>query len=139
MRRPIRRWLCAEDRTGAFGLRPGHAAFATSLPVTVVTWTDTAGKEGFVLVRRGGLTVRDGDRVEIAARDTRSETDPERPATGALEALRQAEDGEDVTRTGEARMHLATMRPIERVLSAERVGAAAPPSLRPGGGEEGAR
>lgn len=125
----------AEDRTGAFGIRPGHAEFVTILPVSVTTWRDAGGREGFVLVRRGVLTVREGRRVEIAARGAWSESDLEKLGPGALEALRQSEDVEDVTRTSEARLHLATMRQIERVLSARRSGRTSAPSLKPGGAE----
>ena len=126
----------AEDRTGAFGIRPGHAAFVTILPVSVVTWTDGAGREGFVLVRRGVLTVRDGQRVEIAARGAWSESDLQALGPEALGALQAAEETEELGRTSDARLLYATMRQIRRTLSSARGAASAPPILRPAAAAE---
>lgn len=114
------RQVRAEDETGAFGILPGHTDFVTVLPVSVVTWQAADGREGFVLVRRGVMTVRDGSRVEIAARGGyRHDALPELGAA-VWEELRRAEDEEHVTRTTDARLHLATMRQVERVLRAGR-------------------
>lgn len=110
------RHVRAEDSTGAFGIEQGHADFVTLLPVSVVTWRDAAGKERFVLVRAGVLSVHDGDLVEIAARGAYRDDELEDLGEGALEELRRAEESEDVTRVTDTRLHLATMRQIERVL-----------------------
>jgi F-type H+-transporting ATPase subunit epsilon len=114
------RHVRAEDETGAFGILPGHTDFVTVLPVSVVTWRAEDGREGFVLVRQGVMTVRDGQRVEIAARG--GYRGDELPTLGSrvLEELRVSEDVEDVERTSHAMLHLATIRQIEKVLRAER-------------------
>ncbi len=105
----------AEDETGAFAIRPGHADFVTVLPVSIVTWRDAA-REGFVAVRRGVLSVRAGKLVEIAARGAYREDQLASLGDAALEELQQADDAEDVSRKSEARLHLATIRQIERML-----------------------
>ena len=119
----------AEDETGAFGILPGHADFVTVLPVSIVTWRASDGRESFVLVRRGVMTVRDGERVEIAARGGYRHEDLPEMGPAVLEQLRKADEEEDVTRTSEARLHLATMRQVEKVLRAKRGGETTPPRL----------
>jgi F-type H+-transporting ATPase subunit epsilon len=119
----------AEDATGAFGILPGHADFVTVLPVSVVTWQSPEDLEGFVLVRRGVLTVRDGTLVEIAARGAYRAADLAALGEGALAELERRDITEAEARTTDTRLHLATMRQIERVLRAGRAGRPAPPVL----------
>lgn len=125
------RHVRAEDETGAFGIMPGHADFLTILPVSVVTWDCGDGGEGFALVRGGVLTVHDGETVEIAARGAFRREDLASLGREAIEELERADEMEDVSRTSDTRLHLATMRQIQRVLQAGRDGGSAPPSLRP--------
>ncbi|MGC9420155.1 MAG: F0F1 ATP synthase subunit epsilon [Rhodovulum sp.] len=122
------RHVRAEDETGAFGILPGHADFVTVLPVSVVTWQSPEDREGFVLVRRGVLTVRGGTLVEIAARGAYRSAELAALGEGALAELERREITEAEARTTDTRLHLATMRQIERVLHAGRDGAG-PPSL----------
>ncbi|MYM57107.1 F0F1 ATP synthase subunit epsilon [Thalassovita mangrovi] len=123
------RHVRAEDETGAFGILPGHTDFVTVLPISVVTWQAEDGREGFILVRQGVMTVRDGSRVEIAARG--GYRHDELPELGAAvwDELRRADEEEDVTRTTDTRLHLATMRQVERVLRAGRASETPPPRL----------
>lgn len=123
------RHVRAEDETGAFGILPGHTDLVAILPISIVTWRASDEREGFVLVRQGVLTVRNGEDVEIAARG--GFRDDELPALGTkvLEELRQADEVEDVARTSETRLHLATIRQIEKVLRVERGAQAMPPRL----------
>lgn len=121
--------LRAEDRTGAFGIRPGHADFVTLLPVSVVTWRGTGDRERHVLVRGGVLSVHEGSRIEIAARGAWPEDELSTLGRAAIEALDRGRAEEDETRTGEAQLHLATMRQVERVLRAGRGTASMPPAL----------
>lgn len=112
------RHIRAEDRTGAFGIAPGHADFVTLLAVSVVSWRAERGEEGFVLVRGGVLTVQGGEHVEIAARDAYREEDLAELGDRAIQELEKSDESENVSRTGDTRLHLATMRQIERVLRA---------------------
>lgn len=125
------RHVRGEDETGAFGILRGHADFLTTLPVSVVTWDCDDGSEGFVLVRGGLLTVHGGDLVEIAARGAYSRDDLASLGSDAIADLQRKDEEEDVARTTDTRLHLATMRQIQRVLEAGRGGGSAPPNLQP--------
>lgn len=129
------RHIRAEDRTGAFGISPGHADFVTLLTVSVLSWKTEDGEEGFLLVRGGVLTIQGGQHVEIAARGAYREEDLATLGERALQELQNADAEEDVSRTVDTRLHLATMRQIERVLRAGRPGA--PPPLLDRRGETG--
>jgi F-type H+-transporting ATPase subunit epsilon len=129
------RSIRAEDETGAFGIMEGHADFLTVLPISVVTWDRGDEAEGFVLVRGGVLTVHDGALVEIAARGAFSRDDLASLGRDAIRDLERADEMEDTSRTSETRLHLATMRQIERVLEAGRGGGPAPHSPQPAGAE----
>lgn len=60
--------LRAEDASGGFGILPGHAAFLTSLAISIVSWRTPQG-EHFCAVRGGVLNVSKGHQVEIATRE----------------------------------------------------------------------
>lgn len=111
--------LRAEDATGSFGIQPGHADFVTVLPISVITWR-TADREGHVVVQRGVLIVRDGNAVDIAARGAWREDQLAELGPMALAKLEQEDSEEAVTRTFDHRMHLATMRQVERLLNGGR-------------------
>jgi F-type H+-transporting ATPase subunit epsilon len=106
----------AEDDTGSFGIQPGHADFVTVLPVSVVSWTAADGREGFVLVRRGVMTMSEGARLDVAARDAYRDDELQNLGKTANELLRQTDEMEDVSRTSDTRIHLATIRQVEKVL-----------------------
>lgn len=125
------RHVRAEDETGAFGILEGHADFLTILPVSVVTWTSVRDGEGFVLVRGGLLTVHDGALVQIAARGAYSREDLSTLGSDAIAELEREDETEDIFRTSDTRLHLATMRQIQRVLEAGRGGGPAAPNLTP--------
>lgn len=110
----------AEDETGAFGILPGHADFLTILPASVVSWRRTDGAERFVVVHGGVLTVNAGERVEIAARGAFCEDDLANLDTTMLEELQRSDETEEVSRTTATRLHLATIRQIQRVLQGRR-------------------
>ncbi len=120
----------AEDDTGSFGIQPGHADFVTVLPVSVVSWTATDRREGFVLVRQGVMTMSDGWHVNIAARDAYRDDELQDLGQTVTDVLRQADEMEGVSRTSDTRLHLATIRQVEKVLREGRGPApSAPPRL----------
>jgi F-type H+-transporting ATPase subunit epsilon len=86
-----------------------------------------------VLVRGGVLTVHDGRLVEIAARGAFRRDDLTALGRDAIRELERADEMEDISRTSDTRLHLATMRQIERVLQAGRGDGSALPSLQPAG------
>ena len=101
----------------------------TVLPVSIVTWSAKGGREGYVLIRRGVMTLKAGDTVEIAARGGYRDDELQKLGMTVLDELRRTEETEDVHRTSDTRLHLATMRQIEKVLRAERGTETVPPRL----------
>jgi F-type H+-transporting ATPase subunit epsilon len=129
------RYVRAEDETGAFGVLPGHADFLTVLAVSVITWREEDGSEHHVAVRGGVLTVRDGAHVEVATREAVGEETLERLGSAVLSRLREEATAETESRVSTARLHLATIRQLQRFLESGRQTAArgGPPNLEPGG------
>jgi F-type H+-transporting ATPase subunit epsilon len=126
--------LRAEDETGAFGIRPGHADFLTVLAVSVISWR-CDGASRHVAVRGGVLTVRDGQEVSVATREAIGGETLERLGDAVLERFRREATAESESRISTTRLHLATMRQIFRYLESDRqtrpVGG--PPNLSPAG------
>jgi F-type H+-transporting ATPase subunit epsilon len=114
------RHVRAEDETGAFGILPGHADFVTVLTVSVVTWSDAAGREHHVAVRGGVLTVRGGDRIEVASREAVGEDTLAQLGDAVLDRLRDEARAEEDSRISATRLQLAAIRQIQRVLKAGR-------------------
>ncbi|MFX1670713.1 F0F1 ATP synthase subunit epsilon [Paraburkholderia sp. A2WS-5] len=63
------RALRAEDESGSFGIRPGHADFITMLAPSVVRWAAPDGARRFCAVDGGVMTVSGGRVVAIACRE----------------------------------------------------------------------
>lgn len=61
--------LRADDATGSFGILPGHADFLTSLAISVVSWESSNGMRHYCAVRRGVLSVANGQDIAIATRE----------------------------------------------------------------------
>ncbi len=109
----------AEDDTGAFGIEPRHARFLTTLPISVLSWRDAEAAEHHVAVRGGVLIVEDGD-VEVATRQAIRDDDLDSLAVKVEQAFLQDTETEETARTAAHRLHLATMRQIQRVVDAAR-------------------
>jgi len=124
-------YLRAEDETGAFGVLPGHADFLTVLAVSVITWRGATGSSHHLAVRGGVLTVRDGSEIQLATREAIGEDTLARLGDTVLERFREEAAAETESRLGTARLHLATIRQLQRYLQSGRetrpVGA--PPNL----------
>jgi F-type H+-transporting ATPase subunit epsilon len=61
--------LRAEDESGSFGIRPGHADFLTVLTPSVLRWRTAGNVERFCAVEEGVLRVSEGKHVSIACRN----------------------------------------------------------------------
>lgn len=106
----------AEDESGGFGILTGHTDLLTVLPASVVRWRDARAAEHFCALRGGVMTVTDGRRVAIAAREGSIDDD-----LAALEArvvaLRTAEtDAERRHRVDQTRLHAHAVRQLIRLL-----------------------
>jgi F-type H+-transporting ATPase subunit epsilon len=61
--------LRAEDASGSFGIRIGHADFVTQLTSSVVRWTGADNVSRYCAVNGGVLLVLGGATVSIACRE----------------------------------------------------------------------
>lgn len=122
-----------EDETGAFGIMSGHAEFITALTVSVLTWRNHTGDLHHVAVRGGVLTVKDGDLVEVATADAAGEDTLRQLGETVLARFRDQARAEEESRISAARLHLATIRQLERYLESDRQPVPqGPPQTAPG-------
>ncbi len=112
----------AEDTTGAFGILPGHADFITTLKVSVISWRDEAGQDHHIAVRKGVLTVHDGNLIEVATREAVGEESLAKLGSAVLDRFRDEAAAEDEARTTAMRLHLSTIRQLQHYLQASRTG-----------------
>jgi F-type H+-transporting ATPase subunit epsilon len=127
----------AEDASGSFGIRPGHADLITVLSPSVVRWRDAEGTTRFCAVLGGVLTVDGGRDVGIACRRGVVGTD-----LTALEAevrrRREAEAESDRhARVEQMRLHAQAVRQLMRYLRPGMEGSPPVPQAgaRPGDGQ----
>jgi F-type H+-transporting ATPase subunit epsilon len=106
----------AEDRSGSFGVLPGHADLLTALIPSVVRWRTAEGAVRFCAVRGGVFTVSQGRNVALACRegvvgDSLDELQAKVRAVRAqeLEADRKA-------RVEQIRLHALAVRQLVRYL-----------------------
>jgi F-type H+-transporting ATPase subunit epsilon len=106
----------AEDRSGSFGVLPGHADLLTALVPSVVRWRTVDGASHFCAVRGGVFTVSQGRNVAVACRegvagDSLDELEAKVRAVRArqLEADRKA-------RAEQIRVHALAVRQLVRYL-----------------------
>jgi F-type H+-transporting ATPase subunit epsilon len=109
------RHVRAEDPSGAFGIKPAHADFLTTLSICVVRWRNGAG-EHYVAVRRGVLRVRDGKLVEIATREAVMSDDLMHLRNDILARMAHNVEVERSARSGVLGLEQAAIRQIYRYL-----------------------
>ncbi len=109
-------YVRAEDPSGAFGILPGHADFLTVLRVSVLTWREVSGREHYVAVRGGMLSIRDGLRIIVATPEAVAGEDLQRLETEVLAGFKRRIEEERSAHTDAQRLHLAAVRQIMRLL-----------------------
>jgi len=114
------RHVRAEDETGAFGILEHHADFITTLAVSVITWRNGSDQEHHVAVRGGVLTVRDGNLIEVATREAVGEDTLGQLGEAVLQRFREEAHAEEESRVSATRLHLATIRQLQRYLESGR-------------------
>lgn len=117
--------LRAEDASGSFGIRPGHAPFLTALTVSILGWNN-AGVERFCALRGGVLTVTGGRTIAIATREAVAGDDL---ATLDAQVLARFQSDADEERVEHVETMRLQMHAIRRMIS----------RLRPGAGRGGFR
>jgi F-type H+-transporting ATPase subunit epsilon len=110
------RSLRAEDESGSFGIRPGHANFITMLAPSVVCWIAPDGARRFCAVDGGVMTVSGGRTVAIACREAIAGDSLER-LEGEVARVRAAElDAQRRVRVETVRLHAQAVRQMLRYL-----------------------
>ncbi|MDR3529144.1 MAG: F0F1 ATP synthase subunit epsilon [Rhodopila sp.] len=112
--------LRAEDESGSFGILSGHADLLTVLTVSVVAWRHADGKAGYCAVRRGVLSVRDGNQISIATREAQRGDDLDALEASVLVRFRADADAERAGRVAATRLHTEAIRRIVEALRPER-------------------
>lgn len=113
-------YVRAEDETGAFGILSGHADFLTVLSISVIAFRKRGEQERYVAVRGGVLTVRNGERVEVATRQAVGEDTLRQLGRAVLDQFRDEARVEGKSREAATRLHLAAIRQIQRYLDTGR-------------------
>jgi len=90
------------------------------LSISVIAWRDAAGREHFVAVRGGVLTVREGCLIKVATRDAAGEESLHKLGAGILERFRAEAEAETESRVAATRLQLATIRQLQRYLQSGR-------------------
>jgi F-type H+-transporting ATPase subunit epsilon len=108
--------LRAEDASGSFGIQPGHADFLTRLTIGVVSWTGAAGGRRYCAVRRGVLTVLDGQTITVATSEAVVGEDLATLDQQVLRRFRIDLETQRVENVAAARMQLMAVRKLVQQL-----------------------
>lgn len=111
----------AEDASGSFGIRPGHADFLTVLATSVLSWRVAADRGRCCAVHGGVLTVRDGD-VRVAAREAVLADDLDQLAAAALARFHERDAAADAAQTQAHGVEFQAVRALLRYLRPEACG-----------------
>lgn len=106
----------AEDASGNFGIRTGHADLLTALAISVVSWTGGDGRTAFCAVKGGVLSVNGGNDINIATRQAVTGDDLQALEGSVLDRFRADLELDRQEHVESARLHLAAIRQIMRHL-----------------------
>ncbi|MDX2485697.1 MAG: F0F1 ATP synthase subunit epsilon [Pseudodonghicola sp.] len=101
--------LRAQDASGSFGIRPGHAPFLTALTVSILSWK-TAGVERFCALRGGVLTMTGGSTIAVATRAAVAGDDLATLDAQVLAGFKADADAERVEHVETMRLQLHAIR-----------------------------
>jgi F-type H+-transporting ATPase subunit epsilon len=110
----------AEDESGGFGILEGHTPFLTALMVSIVSWHHADGRRRFCGVRRGVLSVSQGNEVAVATRQAVVGDDLDHLEAVVLAEFRDAAEAERVARLEGTQLHIQAIRQILRYLRPQR-------------------
>ncbi|KAF1045284.1 F0F1 ATP synthase subunit epsilon [Xylophilus sp.] len=109
--------LRAEDASGDFGIRPGHADFLTVIGAGVVRWLGSAGHWRYAALRGGVLAVTGGRAVRIACREAVFGDDLASLQARVAAARAEALDAARRARAQGTQLHARAIRQLMRQLS----------------------
>jgi F-type H+-transporting ATPase subunit epsilon len=110
--------LTAEDSSGRFGIRPGHADLLTVLTPSLLAWRDAGGGEHFAAARGGVLTVRGGTTIAVATREAFAGDDLDLLEARLAESVAAAHDRDARAKGEAAALQAAALRHLQRYLQA---------------------
>lgn len=110
--------LRAQDESGSFGIRAGHADFVTLLTPSVVRWTEAGGatRTRYCAVDGGVLMVARGVQVSIACREAIAGDALDRLEDAVREYHAAEEDAARRARVDQLRLHARAVRQMLRYL-----------------------
>jgi len=110
--------LRARDASGSFGILAGHADLLTVLIPSVLSWRHHDGRVGYCAVRRGVLTVTNGDAIAVATRQAQVGEDLQ-TLEGAVRSRLQADtEAGRASRVAALRLNTQAIRRIVEALRA---------------------
>ena len=110
--------LRAEDASGWFGLRPGHADLLAVLVPSVISWRGGDDVEHYVAVRGGVLTVAGGQRIEVATAQAVAGDDYDILDAALANAVEAAREEGAHARTEAIGLEASAVRALEAYLQA---------------------
>jgi len=121
---PLRVWfdaveivsLRAEDESGSFGIRAGHADFVTLLTPSIVRWTCADGTARYCAVDGGVLLVSRGVQISIACREAISGDSLESLEAGVRSRHAEEDDAARRARVEQLQLHARAVRQMLRYL-----------------------
>lgn len=109
--------LRAEDKSGHFGIHPGHIDFLTVIDTSVVHWFTADGREQYCAVRCGVLRVLSGATITITGREAIVSDNFEHLESVVLMEFRHRDEIERALRTESNQLELQVLRKIIRYLN----------------------
>ncbi len=109
--------LRAEDQTGDFGIRPGHADFLTVIDAGVMRWRGERGSWRYCALRGGVFTVTGGSEVRVACREAIVSDDLASLQDRVKAARLEATDSAKRAHLQGTRLHARAIRQLMRELA----------------------
>jgi F-type H+-transporting ATPase subunit epsilon len=106
----------AEDESGSFGVLDHHADLLTALTLSIVAWHHADGRQRYCAVRRGVLSVRQGQTVSVATRQAQLGDDLDQLEHAVIARFRAEAETERTERVAALRLHTQAIRQIVQAL-----------------------
>ncbi|MCA8883462.1 MAG: F0F1 ATP synthase subunit epsilon [Rhodobacteraceae bacterium] len=107
----------AEDASGDFGVRPGHADFLTVIDAGVLRWRGSDGPWRYCALRGGIFAVTGGGSVDIACREAFLGDDLAQIEGRVAAARAERVDAARRARLHDTRLHARAIRHLMRQLA----------------------
>lgn len=109
--------LRAEDASGDFGIRRGHADFLTVIDAGVMRWRGESAPWRYCALRGGVFSVTGGESVQIACREAILGDDLATLQARVVSVRAENEDAARRARSHDTQLHARAIRRLMRELS----------------------